>query len=764
MQSAEMHQDQTPSRMARLQLNASMHFQVIDSVCVVAVGETIQEAFVGRAYPRLVPLLDGRHDFGELIGLIADVSPLEIMQSIHTLKAKGCLVDAGTGGADPLRAFWNSLGAGADAALDRVARSSAQVRGLGGIDPRQMTDSLQDLGIRVAGDGDRLVVLTDHYLRDELAGINAAALAADRSWMLVKPVGTVLWIGPLFRPGETGCWECLAQRLRANAMIERFVQAQGRLPHPLPRSTASIPSLFRVACDLAATELLKAAGLGGGGSLDGAVISIDTRDLSRRRHHLVRRPQCPACGDPAAARRAGIAVELRSRRKDRVIDGGHRTSRPEQTYEKYKHHVSEITGVVRSIEQFGSGDGAGLVHSYSSGHNFALAQDDVRFLFQNLRSRSGGKGMTDVQARVSALCEAIERCSGMYQGQPPDRLASLAALGDDGVHPNALMCLSARQYERREALNRADQDGLHLVPRPFSEHETVEWTAVWSLTHGRVRYVPSAYCWFGHPEFAARFFCTSDGNGNAAGNTLEEAILQGFMELVERDSVALWWYNRVPRPAVDLDSFDDPYLPALRDHYRAAFGREFWVLDITADLEIPAFAAVSRRLGAACEDILLGFGAHFDPHVALLRAVTEMNQFLPAVSRTDGRGRTVYWFPQREAIQWWTTATLAGQPHLAPQPGRAPRRKAEFPDRATDDLRDDVALCVEVAARHGIETLVLDQTQPDIGLSVVKVMAPGLRHFWKRFGPGRLYDVPVRLGWCERATAEDDLNPIGIFF
>ena len=39
--------------------------------------------------------------------------------------------------------------------------------------------------------------------------------------------------------------------------------------------------------------------------------------------------------------------------------------------------------------------------------------------------------------------------------------------------------------------------------------------------------------------------------------------------------------------------------------------------------------------------------------------------------------------------------------------------------------------------------LVLNQTRPDIGLPVVKVIIPGLRHFWSRFGAGRLYDVPV---------------------
>jgi ribosomal protein S12 methylthiotransferase accessory factor len=82
---------------------------------------------------------------------------------------------------------------------------------------------------------------------------------------------------------------------------------------------------------------------------------------------------------------------------------------------------------------------------------------------------------------------------------------------------------------------------------------------------------------------------------------------------------------------------------------------------------------------------------------------------------------------------------------------------------ASEDLREDVRTCVERAARVGLETLVLDLTRPDVGLSVAKVTVPGLRHFWPRFGPGRLYDVPVRLGWRSTPLSEDQLNPVPLF-
>jgi len=54
------------------------------------------------------------------------------------------------------------------------------------------------------------------------------------------------------------------------------------------------------------------------------------------------------------------------------------------------------------------------------------------------------------------------------------------------------------------------------------------------------------------------------------------------MELVERDSVALWWYNRLRRPEVDLASFGDPFLTDVREWYEAR-GRCLYLLDITSD-------------------------------------------------------------------------------------------------------------------------------------------------------------------------------------
>jgi ribosomal protein S12 methylthiotransferase accessory factor len=302
------------------------------------------------------------------------------------------------------------------------------------------------------------------------------------------------------------------------------------------------------------------------------------------------------------------------------------------------------------------------------------------------------------------------------------------------------------------------------VPEPFDTGLPVDWTPAWSLTEQRRRLVPAAYAWYGHPDAVKYFYCFADSNGTAAGNCPEEAIVQGFCELAERDAVALWWYNRVRRPGVDLDSLGDPsYVDALRQLY-AGMGRSLWMLDITSDLGIPAFAAVSHRIGQRCEDILVGFGAHLDPQIGAMRALTELNQFLPAVEQRNADGSTQYVEDDPGTLEWWRQAKIAREPWLCPDDRTASRRLSDFPAYEDDDMAGAVAACLRAATSAGVELVVLNQSRPDLDLSVVRVLAPGLRHFWRRLAPGRLYDVPVRLGWLDAPTPEDKVNHWNVFF
>jgi ribosomal protein S12 methylthiotransferase accessory factor len=225
--------------------------------------------------------------------------------------------------------------------------------------------------------------------------------------------------------------------------------------------------------------------------------------------------------------------------------------------------------------------------------------------------------------------------------------------------------------------------------------------------------------------------------------------------------VALWWYPRARRPGVDLASFDDPYL-ATAERWLAERNREVWALDLTADLGISAIAAVSRRTDPRREGVMLGFGAHLDPAVAIRRAVGELGQMLPIVDGGDDASGGPPPTLDPDLERWLETATVASEPWLAPDPDSDPRQAGELPRLAGGDLAADVGVCVERLRDAGLELLVVDQSRPEVELRVVKAIVPGLRHFWRRLGPGRLYDVPPRLGWVEGPQREEELNPWGM--
>ena len=738
------------------------HVEVVEPETVILLSERGHQSLRGRLYCLLAPLIDGSRSVGEIVRrLEGQALPVEVFHALMRLREKGYLVEADGSVPSEIAAFWHCLELEAAVWQRRLQETRVTVTSFGAVPGKKWISSLVSLGIEVAQEGDRGVVLTDDYLQDGLQSYNKDALKSDRSWMLIKPVGSILWIGPIFRPEKTGCWECLAHRLRANRPVETLLQEKKRITAPFPTSTAALPSTIQATLGLSTTEVAKWIGVGEHKPLEGIVLTLDLLSLKTETHALIKRPQCSVCGKrELEPTRPPIPPSLQNRKKRFTDDGGHRSVLPETTYEQYKRHISPITGVVPVLAETTRYRDTPL-HLYMAGYNPAVRIDQLNARRLGLRSNSAGKGKTDMQARASALCEAIERHSGMFQGDEIRHRSSFAALGKSAIHPNVCMAFSQDQYRHREEWHQGSGRS-NWVPVPFDEAAETDWTPLWSLTDHTFKYLPTALCYYDYPLPEDQRFAEADSNGSAAGNSLEEAILQGFMELVERDAVALWWYNRVRRPGVSLESFDEPYFKTLKGHY-GSLSRDLWALDITNDLNIPSFVALSRRTDQEGQAITLGFGAHFDARIALLRALTEMNLFLSASESLEQDSQSQRHDRYADLMHWQAHATLENQPYLAADPDLPHSSCRDYSRQWSDDLLEDIGACVRIAASKNLETLILDQTRPDIGLNVVKVFVPGLRHFWKRHAPGRLYDAPVQLGWLEKPLKEIDLNPTPLF-
>ncbi|MEW1686392.1 TOMM precursor leader peptide-binding protein [Streptomyces sp. NPDC091265] len=743
-----------------------LRVEQVPGEAVYLISDQRVTALHGEQIAHLAPLLDGTRHLERIAQDAAAVLPAKQAGRLVSRLAGAGLLSGRELRTTPqesaAQAYWEAAGMDGTEALDSAARQTVSALVVGRGDLAELAGCLTAAGLAVPPAGaaepaSLTVVLCDDYLDPALAGLDAGFRAAGRRWLPVKTEGTELWTGPFLGDRDGPCWSCLTERLWRTRPVEAHVQRMLGRSGPVPRPSCTLPAARLAGLQLVALEAAKwLSGYRHPSQL--ALRTVDSLTLDGGLHPVRRRPQCPTCGEPGmTAAQVEAPVVLRSRMKRDTAGNGHRSLTPEQLLDRYGHLVDPVTGLVRSVTRYPCGPE--FFNSFSAGFNPALGAQGIREIRGGLRASCGGKGATEIQARVSALAEALERHSGHFAGGEATVRGSYRTLAGRAVHPDTVQLYDPRQFAGRDGWNTSHGPFQHVCD-PFDEGADTDWTPVWSLTEQRQKLLPTALMYYGVDQPAGRCSCLASSNGTAAGGTLEDAVLQGFLELVERDALALWWYNRTRHPAVDLDAFDDPWITELR-RVHASLNREVWVLDVTSDLGIPVMAALSRRTDGDAQDIMLGFGAHHDPAIALRRALTELNQMMPHVVAPDGGvSRAVAEDP--DVREWLRTATVAGHPYLLPADCES-TGPGTHPYTPHDDLYEDIDAAVELLRAKGMELLVLDQTRPDVGLPVVKVVVPGLRPHWARYAPGRLFDVPVELGRLAAPTRYEDLNPVPLF-
>jgi oxazoline/thiazoline synthase len=695
----------------------------------------------------------GGRSFRQLVRELEHKFPADkIDEALTRLLDRRFIVSKARSFTDTVAAYWTSLGLSLEEADKNLDKCPVRIQSLDLHGAKELEAALRGLGVRVVQRSAALTVtLVNDYLDARLAETNRQHLLDRTPWLLVQPSGIFPLVGPVFRPGKSACWACLAERMQRNREVRALLDRGGArrvATSPLARGV-----LGRSGIELAAVEIAKAIATDFRTDLRDHVISLDLLGFTIVRHYVATRPQCPVCGrkklrDP---RRAPVPVELDAGGKLIMTSGGYRTVPSGATVARFRKHVSPLTGVVSRLERIQAD--LPMNTNYLATHNFSAPARTVNELRAGLSGGSFGKGSTAEQGEASALMEAIERYSGIFQGDEirvTRRFADFPA--GDAILPNDVLLFSDAQYRQAQPPTSA-LDEVMPMPRPFDPSAKIEWSPVWSLRDQRFKYLPTSLLYFFYRGPGYQYH--ADSNGCAAGNTLAEAIVQGFLELVERDAYAIWWYNRLQQAEVDLGEFDDPYIRDLKLQL-ANTGRRLWVLDVTNDLGIPSFVTIAHWTENAREFVEFGSGAHFDARIAALRAITELNQFL-SIGLMGARNQN----PSSQVSNSGSPAPfrLQDYPYLTPN-GAALVRPDPGSKFGQLDTREQVRACVEVAKRAGLDFLVLDQTRPDIEVPVVRVIVPGLRHFYRRLAPGRLYDVPVKLGWRDRPLSEDELNPL----
>ncbi|TCN29913.1 YcaO-like family protein [Sinorhizobium americanum] len=328
-----------------------------------------------------------------------------------------------------------------------------------------------------------------------------------------------------------------------------------------------------------------------------------------------------------------------------------------------------------------------------------------------------GKGLTDADARASAVMEALERA---VAGEPDVDMVMETA---DNLRA------SHRAFDRLDALIAAGRDDI----RP---DEAIEWVGGTDLISAHEVLVPLEAVLLDRTR-PSRFWMSSDGL--ASGNTIEEAMLHGLLERVERDAHVLWRVSGEKArhlACVDPETFDDPALGALVSRIEAA-GLELRLFDIASDTGIPCFLTLLGPRGTATAgnlrflEVTSGCGAHPSTVRAAIRAVTEAAQ--SRLTYIGGARDDVYAETFSRPLPESTRRAFLA----TPRPIATPLARTSAP---VEVLLSHAVSCVKKAGARSVIAVRL--SRDDLPFVVVKVLVPDLEspdgERARRFGPRAL--------------------------
>jgi len=305
-----------------------------------------------------------------------------------------------------------------------------------------------------------------------------------------------------------------------------------------------------------------------------------------------------------------------------------------------------------------------------------------------------GKGATPAQAEASAVMELVERYSFYYF---MNRERFIEATYDE-VADQALPFehLAASVHHDPADLDRARQAmaGLKL-----------SWTPAFNLTQGREALVPINW-----------FYEINEFNGPAAGNSLEEALVQGLSELVERHVSALVARREPVLPSIDPASLKSPAARELAEKFRKR-GIHLFAKDFTLDMGLPTVGALAYdpTTFPHMSEIVYTAGTAPDPEKAYIRALTEVAQL--AGDFNTGATFVASGLPK-----------YAGLDQADYILGEAPSVAIDrLPDLSHDNLKVEVERIVAALAERGFDVYVVNTTHPALGVPAVYTIVPGAR-------------------------------------
>ncbi|MEA5568310.1 YcaO-like family protein [Anabaena sp. UHCC 0399] len=425
------------------------------------------------------------------------------------------------------------------------------------------------------------------------------------------------------------------------------------------------------------------------------------------------------------------------------------------TSSRWRDLVSPHTGIIRAMER--------ISKPYTECElpviwQAELAHYQIRKRLENLRFGIG-KGMTDEQAILGAVGEALERYCGGIVDRRRMVVSSFAKLDNRALPPPTFYSFSEQQYS----------DPNFLFPAFDSTMQT-SWIAAQVLGSNDQVFVPMSLTyldWCG--EQPGDDIVPASSNGMATGSSVEFAAYSGLCELIERDAFIITWLNRLPAPRINFEHQPGILREIARNYAR--FDIELMAFDFTTDIRVPVVVAIAIDHSDQGPAVVTGLGCHLDGQTALRKAIFEVCQARPGdLERiAHGAGANLHKYEDIQNMDdhsafFYTTARLGELDFLLNHD-----QSLKVEDLPTYTSQSEVEKLQTVLTRLnsvGVEAYLVDITTSDIasvGFRVVRTLATELVPIYfgigqEPLGSQRLFEVPERLGYGGRRTAAD-LNP-----
>lgn len=560
-------------------------------------------------------------------------------------------------------------------------------------------------------------------------------------------------VGPLVRPGIPGCSQCAdMRRLMAGNNSENTLKLQmDLLMHGAVSrdSSASRLGILHTSCFIVeeAHRILH----GGRALSEGKQYIVDLTTLRTSLHAFLPNPRCQVCG--------GLPDDSPDLAQISIKPS------PKINSETYRCRPLDDLEQVMFIDYLDNR--TGLFNEKTVDLWSPFADVSVNLPSNMGNDTAAGRSHTFAVSERTAILEGLERYCGMFaRGKRTVINESYRNLSDRALNPFDVGVYSAEQYAQPD-----------FPFQPFDPNRPISWVWGYSLLQERPILVPEQLAYYNMG--GGRSFVNEGSNGCALGGTLEEAILYGILEVVERDSLLMTWYARMPVPRLDPFSADNKELELMVHRVQAVAGYEVLLCNITMENGIPSIWAALRNKKESGARLICSAGSHLDPIRAAKSAIFEAAGHTAFLDEMFKENKDEYirmledplLVSRMEDHSLLYTVPEAEQ-HLqflldADRPLRT--FEEEFKPRARHaDLTEDLKDVLKEFQRLNLNVIIIDQTAREIsrnGLHCVKVLIPGMlpmsfgHHLVRLTGLDRVFRVPMELGYANRRLTPDDINP-----